>query len=227
MRFLGLKSGLAAAVVLAAWHAAAPASLPAQQPAAEKHTAVHVEAADAGETPHPHGAASGEHGHPPGAPLDWKKDLALWSLVVFLLFATVLSKMAWGPLSNALNQREADIKNNIAAAEQARVQAQQMLAEHERRLAKVQDEVREIIVEARRDADHTKQEIVAAAQQEAEATRKRAIVEIGQARDTALKDLFDAMSTQVTSATEHVLGRTVNDDDHNRLVEEALSQFRR
>src|SRR5436309_7104191 len=45
-----------------------------------------------------------------------------------------------------------------------------------------QDEVREILAEARCDAEHTKNDIIATAQKEADATRQRAIADIERAR---------------------------------------------
>src|SRR5437867_312994 len=115
-------------------------------------------------------AEHGEHGdQPAGAPLNFKADLAIWSLVTFLVFLFVLKKAAWQPLISGLDQREAGVKQSLADAEAARVKAEQMLAEHAKKLDKVQDEVKEILAEARRDADHTKTEIVAAANKEAEA----------------------------------------------------------
>jgi F-type H+-transporting ATPase subunit b len=89
----------------------------------------------------------------------------------------------------------------------------------------VQDEVKAIIDEAKQDAEHTKNDIIEQAQKEAKLTQERAIHEIERSRDAALKELFDTMSSQVASATEHVIGRSLNDDDRNRLIDEALSQF--
>lgn len=157
-------------------------------------------------------------------PLDFKSDLALWSVVVFVVFLFILGKFAWGPLSAGLNKREEGIRKNIADAEQARLKAEKMLAEHAEKLNKVQDEVREILAEARRDAEHAKQEIVSEAQREAEATKSRAVSEINRARDAALKDVFEVMSAQVANATEHVLGRSLSGADQDRLIEEALAQ---
>lgn len=152
-------------------------------------------------------------------------DLAVWSLIVFIVFVFAIRKLAWTPLSKALDERESKIRGDLAAAEEARLKSEQMLAEHQKKLDAVQDEVREIIAEARRDADHTKQEIIETAQKEAEASQKRAVAEIERARDAALKDLFDQVATQVTQATEHVVGRSLTGDDHNRLIDEALRQI--
>lgn len=161
----------------------------------------------------------------PGAPLGFKGDLAIWSLVTFVIYIIVLKKAAWGPLIQGLDTREGRMKQQIADAEAARVKAEAMLAEHAKKLEKVQDEVKDILAEARRDAEHAKQEIVATANKEAEATRKRAVEDIEHARDLAMKELFDFVSANVIGATEHVLGRALSGDDQNRLVQEALNQM--
>jgi F-type H+-transporting ATPase subunit b len=163
--------------------------------------------------------------HKTGVPLDPKADLALWSLVSFVVFVFVLWKFAWGPLSTALDGRESKIAADIATAEQGRKDIERMIAEHRAQLEAVQDEVREVLAEARRDAEHAKQEIVAAAQKESEDIKNRSLTEIERAKNAALKELFDTVSGQVASAVEHILGRSLNDSDRDRLIDEALSQF--
>lgn len=172
------------------------------------------------EDPH----AAGEPHHPEG-PIEWDSDLALWSLVSFLIILALLAKFAWAPLSDGLNKREGRIRQDIAAAEAARRKAEAMLAEYEGRLEAVQGEVREILAEARRDADVARQNIIADAQREAAATQRRAVEEIERAKQQALKELADTLAADVALATEHILGRTVNDQDQDRLIEEALTQL--
>lgn len=169
----------------------------------------------------PHGAEA----HHAEGPITWDNDLAFWSLVSFLIILALLGKFAWKPLSQGLYARESRIRQDIAAAEAARVKAEAMLAEYEGRLEAVQGEVREILAEARRDADVARQNIIADAQREATATQRRAIDEIDRAKQQALKELADTLAADVALATEHILGRTVNDQDQDRLIEEALSQL--
>jgi F-type H+-transporting ATPase subunit b len=170
---------------------------------------------------------AGEELHEEGVPIKFKQDLALWSAVTFLIFLYLLGRFAWKPLVAALDAREGQIRGDISAAELARLKAEQMLAEHSKRMAQVQDEVREALAQARRDADSLKQEIVAQAHKEAQAARDRAVADISRARDSALKDLFDVMAGEVARATRHVLGRSVNAADQDRLIDEALAQFPR
>lgn len=188
-----------------------------------------IHAAEAGPVKQAEAAAEGGSAElkEEGVPINFKQDLALWSAVTFLIFLFLLGRFAWKPLVAALDEREGKIHGDISAAESARIKAEQMLAEHAQKLAKVQEEVREILAEARRDAEHVKQDIVSTANKEAEAAKQRAVSEIGRARDGALKDLFDVMATQVANATEHVLGRSVSGADQDRLIEEALAQFPR
>ncbi len=158
-------------------------------------------------------------------PMNWRVDLALFSLVTFAVYVVVLKAGAWGPLQAGLDERERGVRQNIADAEACRLKSEAMLKEHELKLAKVQEEVRDILAEARRDAEHAKQEIVAMAQREADATKQRAIAEIERSRDQALSELFDYVSSNVINATENVIGRSLSGADHERLVGDALSQM--
>lgn len=171
-------------------------------------------------------SAEGGAAHKQEGPMTAKQndvDLALWTLITFGVFVVVLRKLAWAPMIEGLDKREARVLQNISDAETARVKAEKMLAEHAAKLEKVQDEVRGILAEARRDAEHTKAEIVAVAQRESEATRQRAVQDIERARDQALDDLFDHMGRCVREATEQVVGRALTDSDHERLIDEALA----
>ncbi|MFN0054682.1 MAG: F0F1 ATP synthase subunit B [Planctomycetales bacterium] len=175
-----------------------------------------------------HAEADSDEGGAPEGPMTAKKndvDLALWSLITFVVFVVVLRKLAWGPMIDGLDKRESGVLQNIADAETARVKAEKMLAAHAEKLDKVQDEIRELLAEARRDAEHTKTEIIQAAQKEAEASRQRAVQEIHRARDQALDDLFAHMSRCVEDATEQVVGRSLTGPDHERLITEALTHF--
>jgi F-type H+-transporting ATPase subunit b len=179
-----------------------------------------------GETAEKGKTAEGEgHGaHDTSAPLIPGTDLVLISVITFGLFLIVLRKFAWGPLIDGLDTRESKYRKLLADAQQDRDRAVALLGDYESKLKAAQAEVDEIIAEARRDAERTKTDIVAAAQSEAETTRNRALEDIGRARDQAVAELFDHMRTNVVAATEQVLSRSLNDDDHQRLVDEALAQ---
>ncbi|MEO2015540.1 MAG: F0F1 ATP synthase subunit B [Fuerstiella sp.] len=158
-------------------------------------------------------------------PIDFKLDLALWSLIVFLIFLFVLKKTAWGPMIDGLDKREAGIRATIAEAEESQRKAQALLADYEDKLRGAEQTVADMVAEAKRDAERTSQDIVAKAQSEVESMRDRAKEDIGRAKDAALAEVFSTINGQVALATEHVLGRALNDGDQERLIQEALAEI--
>ncbi|MEM1063192.1 MAG: hypothetical protein AAGJ97_12770, partial [Planctomycetota bacterium] len=180
---------------------------------------------------HGEDASHGEHGEAHGDPITdglnpaSRPDLALWTLITFGVFFVVLTKLAWGPMSEGLRARESGIRGDIAKAEQARVKAEQLLAEHQSQLDKVQDTIKELMDEARRDAEVAATKIKDDANAEAERNRQRALTDIARAKDAALKDIFDASADRVADATEKVLGRGLSGDDERRLIDEALASL--
>ncbi|MEO2029858.1 MAG: F0F1 ATP synthase subunit B [Fuerstiella sp.] len=168
------------------------------------------------------GADGGDH---TGVPLKFQTDLALWSLITFVAFLFVMKKMAWSPLIEGLDQRESGIRAAIAEAEEGQRKAQALLADYEDKLRGAEQTVADMIAEAKRDAERTSQDIVAKAQSEVESLRDRAKEDIGRAKDVALAEVFSTVNSQVALATEHVLGRALNDGDQERLIQEALAEI--
>ena len=191
---------------------------------AEKVAAAQEGSAEPAHDDHDSGHAAG---HDTSVPLKWKSDLALFSLITFLLFIFVLGKFAWGPMIQGLDKREAGIRKAIEDAEEGRRKSQVMLAEYEQKLKAAEQTVQAMVAEARRDAERTSQDLVANAQREVGLIRDRAKDDIQQAKDTALADVFTQINSQVVLATEHVLGRALQDGDQERLVSQALAEISR
>ena len=61
---------------------------------------------------------------------------AVWTLVIFILVIVVLGKYAWGPLLNALQQREQFIRDSLQEAKDDREAAKALLQEYEARVQK-------------------------------------------------------------------------------------------
>jgi F-type H+-transporting ATPase subunit b len=169
-------------------------------------------------------------GHAPAAaaspdPLTVDPDLMIWTFVVFVVLMIVLSKFAWGPISEALEAREHAIEENIAAAQRANDEAKALLADYERRLAQAHEEVRGILEEARRDAEHTKQSILAEARAEAQTERDRALRDIDLATDRAVKELAEQSANMAVGLAGRILRSQLGPQDQAQLVRDALTEF--
>ncbi|TWU27352.1 F0F1 ATP synthase subunit B [Bythopirellula polymerisocia] len=176
-----------------------------------------------------HGSAAAEHGegHEGGDPnpLSVDPDLAIWTVVVFVVLFLVLSKFAWPAISAALVEREKRIEGNIAEAAVKHEQAKKLLLEHEAKLASAADEVRALLEEARRDAEHTKNQIVAEAKQAADQERDRALRDVERATDAAKKTLAETSANLAVELAGQVVRVNISPEQQSQLVRDALGRL--
>ncbi len=140
-------------------------------------------------------------------PVQPNLQMFLWTFILFAGYLFVMKKGAWGPLINAVNQREARVLNAERDAELARREVEKLRVESEARLAEVQEQVKAIIAEARSQAEAEKREIVAKAEQDAQRVKSEALRELEAAHQAAIQNLDQMVDEQVALATEHVVGR--------------------
>jgi F-type H+-transporting ATPase subunit b len=158
-------------------------------------------------------------------PLVVDPDLAIWTAVVFFVLLAVLGKFAWPPITKALEEREKRIADHIAAAQSRHEEAKAVLAQHEAKLAAAADEVRGLLEEARRDAEHTKTQIIAEARAAAESEHKRAVREVHQATDVAMKQLAETSAALAVQLAGKVVAEELSPAHQDRLVREAISRL--
>jgi len=212
-----------AGLLAATWVPGAPR--PAAAAAAEKE---HADPEHAGEPGHGDPVDAGEHAGAHGAtpsPISVDPDLALVTLAVFVVLLAVLWKFAWGPIAEALERREKSVADQIAAAERSHQAAQQLLAEHQAKLAGATGEIKQLLDQARRDAESMKQQVLTEAQVAASAERDRAVREIDVAKSAALHELAQRSVDTAVSLAGRIVGRQLSSQDHAELIRDALTQF--
>jgi F-type H+-transporting ATPase subunit b len=204
-----------------AW-AADPAVEHAQPAAETEHAA---KDAHGGEHAHVPEVGHGNPGEQLTDPSEVRTDLAIYTFCVFVLLLAVLWKFAWGPIAAGLDRREKSIADNIAAAEEAAAEAKRLTSQYEAKLAGAADEIRQLLDEARRDAEHARQTIVEEARTEAGKERERTLREIESAKQGALKELGDRSADLAVSLAGRILQTRLNPADHAKLVRDAIQQF--
>jgi len=160
-------------------------------------------------------------------PLDFQKDLAIWTAVIFLVLMGVLWKFAWGPIARGLEKRETRIADEIASAERSNVEARQLLEEYEQRLAATGQEVQAMLQAARRDAEQAGHEIVEKARAEARIEHQRALGEIELATAGALKELAEQSATLAVGLAGKIVRSELDPKAHSQLIAQAMADFSR
>jgi F-type H+-transporting ATPase subunit b len=170
-----------------------------------------------------------EPGHDKGPPifLPIRIDLAIWTVVVFLLLLFVLSKYAWNPMLDALQKREENIHAAINEAKQAREEARQIQGQLASERAKIAEETRAAMDVARRDAQQLRDTMMAQAKADIQADRDRLHRELESAKDSALKEIWDQTAQLATLVSAKAIRRQLTPDDHRRLVDEALADLQK
>ena len=156
---------------------------------------------------------------------EFKKDIAIYTLVVFILMIVLLRIVAWKPIIAGLDAREQKIIGAIEDARKSADEAQLRLEEYEARLAAAAQEANEIVAEGRRDAEATKDRIVAEASEAAKAEQARAINEIELAKNAALQAVAEQSADMAVALAEKIVGRQLNPEDHSKLVRESLDSL--
>jgi F-type H+-transporting ATPase subunit b len=153
-------------------------------------------------------------------------DLAIWTTLVFLAMLWVLKRYAWGPIQAGLEHREHSIQQAIDDARVAREETEKLRQELAGERARANDEARQIRDQARQAAEKIAADYMAKGKAELQAERERLEREVATERDQALHQIFMQAADLATLISSKAVRRQLNADDHRRLLDEALAEFR-
>jgi len=148
--------------------------------------------------------------------------LMIWTIVFFLITFFVLKRYAFGPIQKIIDERRDRIRQSIEEAERARTEAQQLLEEHRKLIGQARGDADRILAEARRVADAQRER----AKAETEEDRQRRLEEtkrlIEAETQRALEQIRSEVADLTLIATERITGKVLDEQDHKRLIEEAV-----
>lgn len=151
---------------------------------------------------------------------------SLWAVIAFTILVIILGKLAWKPLLAGLKAREDRIREEIMTAENARKQAEKTLAEYNSRVEQLEQQGRQITEKAAKEAEKLGREIAEKARQESLELKQKAQSDIESAHAAAKERLWDETGDIVLAISSRVLGRTITDDDNQRLVRDAVEKLK-
>ena len=154
-----------------------------------------------------------------------KRDPAIHTAIVFVVLLLILWKYAWKPIAEGLDKRERRVADEIASAERANLDAKQILAQYQEKLAASEREVRQILDRARGDAEQLGRELMDKARAETEIEKQRALREIETATVGAIKELADRSASLAVELAGKIVQTRLDPKAHARLIEEAVSRF--
>ena len=158
-------------------------------------------------------------------PMEVLSNTAAWTLVIFLTVFGILYKFAFGPIAKALDAREQGILDKIASAQKQNDDAKNLLSQYQEKLDASKEEVRQIIENAKKDAQRQAENIVAQAREAAGSERDRAMREIEGATASALQSIAERSATLATNLAGKMIRAEVKPEQHRNLIDAALQEF--
>lgn len=150
--------------------------------------------------------------------------LMIWTLIAFGITMWILSRYAFPRIGEALDKRANAIRENVEAAERQRKEADELLAEYRERLTEAREQADDIVARARSAAETVKEQATsqghAKREQLVQAARKDIEVETRRSLERIRKEVADL----TVAATERVTRKSLDADDHRRLIQEALAE---
>jgi F-type H+-transporting ATPase subunit b len=150
---------------------------------------------------------------------------AIWTVVSFCLLLIVLWRLAWKPLLTALQSREEYIQKQIKDAEKVKVDAQDVLKGYRDKLAEAEQEGRAIVSRHVKQAEQDAHDLTEKARNDIEAMKLKLETDIQRAQREAQKELLEQSADIILNLGREILGRSINTDDNQRLIDEAIARM--
>ena len=150
--------------------------------------------------------------------------LIFWTTLTFGILFFMLKKMAWGPILNAVSEREESITNALAEADKARQEMQNIKSDNDKILKEARAE-RDALL---KDAREMKETMISEAKEEAQAQANKMIEQakaaIANEKAAAITDMKNQMGDLSVSIAEKVVKGELSDKNKQlQLIEQLLN----
>jgi F-type H+-transporting ATPase subunit b len=149
----------------------------------------------------------------------------IWTLIAFGVTILLLRKLAFPRIQEALDKRRIAIEESIDQAERTRREADELLREYRERLREAREQADDIVTRARRASEKVQEEAKVSAKEAREELLEQTRRDVQQETRRALDQIRREVADLTVLATEKVARKSLDDDDHRRLIEEALDEF--
>jgi F-type H+-transporting ATPase subunit b len=143
----------------------------------------------------------------------------------FILLLVVLNYLLYKPIVAKMQERTAAIQASLEEAKAARAEATRQQDENAARLRAAYQEAATIREQALKEAAEEQRKLVEAAQAEArrlvETAKAQTEAEIRRAREELRREVADLS----VAVAEKLVRRSLRDEDHRRIVQEAISRI--
>jgi F-type H+-transporting ATPase subunit b len=148
-----------------------------------------------------------------------------WVAVAFVIFVALMVWKARKIVTDMLDQRADAIRRQIDEAEKLRREAQDLLADYQRRQADAYKEAEGIIAQARQEAERLRAKAHGDLETAIRQRERQALDRIAHAEAQAAADVRNAAVEAAVGATRHLLKERLESGQGNELVDQAIAEL--
>ena len=152
-----------------------------------------------------------------------------WTFVaqILNLFLQVylIKRFLFKPVMAVIEKRRQLADSQLTEAEEANRQALQMKADYEKNLSEANADAREILQNARHQAELQGEAIVKDAKEQAAELKQKADADIAREKVRVFNEMKDEIGDIAMEIAGKVIGREVDEEDHKKLIEDVISQI--
>src|SRR5262249_27424942 len=130
------------------------------------------------------------------------------------------------PILEGLNKREETIRSSLQEAKNTRDEMEKMRTEFQKELADAHQQIPILMEQARKKAEELANDMRAKAAADIQTERMRLRHEVEIAKDQAIKEMWEQAAQLATLISAKAIGRSLTEDDHRRLIDEAMEEIR-
>jgi F-type H+-transporting ATPase subunit b len=145
-------------------------------------------------------------------------------LITFLIMLAILARYVYPEIVRLAEARQRAVAEQLKQADESRAEAEERLKEAEAKLADARRTAQSVIDAANKSGELLRQELRQKADEESKRTVEAARKEIEAERDEAIRSVRSEVAGLVISATEKVIGESLDDEKHRRLIDKALAE---
>ena len=154
-------------------------------------------------------------------------DATFWATVaLFIFLALVVYLKVPGMIAKSLDERATKIGDELEEARRLREEAQNLLAEYQRKRTEAQAEADEIVAAAKREADTFAEDAARKTKEFVERRTALAEQKIQQAESQALAEVRSSAVDLAIAAAEHVVAGKVTGATADGLIKSSIAEVK-
>ena len=150
-------------------------------------------------------------------------DVEFWVGMAFILSIVVLAKPAYRFLKSAMRGKIESVKNQIADAEKLRDDAQELLAQYERKFAATESEVAEILKKAEKNIANQKKNDLATLKENTAVKEKEIKRRILSSTENAMAEINQSVARSSVEVAKKAILAHISKANKSALIDEAIA----